>query len=58
MVITKFIDRELNYGRHVIEQYAQKTLPYNNVLDIGSGRGIDLDIYKKYYHNQSNKNLS
>ena len=41
------IDRTLNYGRHIIEHYAKKLKHYNNVLDIGAGKGDDLMIYKK-----------
>lgn len=31
------IDRQLNYGRHLIKQFLKKTSPYKTVLDIGAG---------------------
>ncbi len=36
------IDRELNYGRNVINSFLQKARPFTSVLDIGAGRGHDL----------------
>jgi SAM-dependent methyltransferase len=38
------IDRTLSYGRHIIHDYLNKSLPFNNVLDIGAGNGGDLKI--------------
>ena len=38
------IDRTLGYGRHIIHDYLNKSLPFNNVLDIGAGNGGDLNI--------------
>ncbi len=40
------IDKSLNYGRHIIKQYAINSMPFNTVLDIGAGSGTDLEIYK------------
>ena len=40
------IDKKLNYGRHIIENYAIKSMPYSTVLDIGAGSGSDLEIYQ------------
>ena len=40
------IDRSLNYGRHIIADFAGKIGRYENVLDIGAGKGDDLMIYK------------
>jgi SAM-dependent methyltransferase len=36
------IDRELNYGRHLIKQFLQRAAPFSRVLDIGAGHGTDL----------------
>ncbi|HMM21029.1 MAG TPA: methionine biosynthesis protein MetW [Selenomonadales bacterium] len=41
------IDRELNYGRHIIKDYLYKSMPYRSVLDIGAGSGADLDIARE-----------
>lgn len=41
------IDRNLNYGRDIIELYFQKSQPYSNVLDIGAGSGVDLLLGRK-----------
>jgi len=41
------MDRTLNYGRHIVENFAKHITNYNNVLDIGAGHGNDLMIYKK-----------
>ena len=40
------IDRSLNYGRHIIADFAAKIGHYETVLDIGAGKGDDLAIYK------------
>ena len=40
------IDRSLNYGRGIIKNYLNDAKPYNNVLDIGAGKGADLSIAK------------
>jgi SAM-dependent methyltransferase len=42
------IDRRLNYGRHIIDRYAERSLPYHDVVDIGADKGEDLQIYKKW----------
>lgn len=36
------IDRSLNYGRHLIKKYLEKSTPFSTVLDLGAGPGIDL----------------
>jgi len=41
------IDRNLNYGRPIIENFANQIGRYTNVVDIGAGGGDDLIIYKK-----------
>lgn len=41
------VDKNLNYGRHIIEDFAKHITQYNCVLDIGASNGDDLMIYKK-----------
>lgn len=41
------IDRKLNYGRHIIELFLQKSLPFDTVLDVAAGKGNDLTNAKK-----------
>jgi len=41
------IDRNLNYGRHHIESFVYKSLPFDSVLDIGAGKGTDLFLARK-----------
>ena len=41
------LEKSLNYGRHLIKDFCIKSLPFNNVLDIGAGHGTDLFIAKK-----------
>lgn len=36
------LDRSLNYGREVIRQFAADIAPFESVLDIGAGLGLDL----------------
>jgi SAM-dependent methyltransferase len=38
------IDRSLNYGRHIIEQYLRLSGQYHSILDIGAGDGFDLTL--------------
>ena len=38
------IDRQLNYGRHCVEQFLKLSIPFGSVLDIGAGKGDDLLI--------------
>lgn len=38
----KWIDPSLNYGRHVVSSFLQKSRPYSSVLDIAAGTGADL----------------
>jgi len=45
------IDRSLNYGRHIIADFAAKIGHYETVLDIGAGKGDDLMIYKSKCEN-------
>lgn len=40
------IDKKLNYGRHIIREFAQKIQNYKTVLDSGAGQGDDLEIYR------------
>ena len=37
------IDRNFNYGRHLIQRFLSRIVPYETVLDIGAGRGADLE---------------
>lgn len=41
------IDRQLNYGRHLIEKFIAEAAPYSSVLDLGAGHGDDLLLSKK-----------
>jgi len=41
------IDRNLNYGRHLIERFLKNSKPFIKVLDLGAGKGNDLLIAKK-----------
>jgi SAM-dependent methyltransferase len=41
------IDKSLNYGRHLIHKFIQKSVPYRAVLDIGAGHGDDLMFAKE-----------
>lgn len=41
------IDRALNYGRHLIDQFINISNPFTSVLDIGAGSGVDLAIAKR-----------
>lgn len=43
----KMIDRSLNYGRHVIRRFLKEIAPYEHVLDIGAGAGVDLGIARE-----------
>ena len=47
------VNRSLNYGRHQIEKFLEKSIPYDNVLDIGAGTGIDLSIANNIVSNCS-----
>ena len=40
------VNKGLNYGRHIIADFAGKIGHYETVLDIGAGKGDDLMIYK------------
>ncbi|MEA3223034.1 MAG: class I SAM-dependent methyltransferase [Thermodesulfobacteriota bacterium] len=41
------IDRNLNYGRHIIKTFCEESRPYDVVLDIAAGKGNDLDIARQ-----------
>ena len=41
------IDRSLNYGRACIRAFLEGARPYATVLDIGAGRGYDLDAARE-----------
>ena len=36
------IDKSLNFGRSIIKEYLENSLPFNSVLDLGAGEGKDL----------------
>jgi SAM-dependent methyltransferase len=36
------IDRNLNYGRHLVRRFLGRARPYGTVLDLGAGTGVDL----------------
>lgn len=38
------IDRQLNYGRHLIAQFLKQASPFDCVLDLGAGKGADLQL--------------
>ncbi len=40
----KIIDKQLNYGRHVVRAFLRRSLPFERVMDIGAGEGMDLSI--------------
>jgi len=41
------IDRSLNYGRCHIKKFLKSVAPYNNVVDLGAGTGVDLGLAKE-----------
>ncbi len=41
------IDRRLNYGRAVIEGFAQKIAPFGSIMDLGAGSGDDLELARQ-----------
>jgi len=41
------IDRTLNYGRQIIKGFLERSRPYEKVLDIGAGKGEDLEIARE-----------
>lgn len=41
------IDRSLNFGRDVMAKFFRRIAPFESVLDIGAGRGYDLEIAKE-----------
>jgi ubiquinone/menaquinone biosynthesis C-methylase UbiE len=40
------INKRLNYGRQIIHGFVKESRPFESVLDIGAGNGIDLDNAK------------
>jgi SAM-dependent methyltransferase len=36
------IDKSLNFGRPIIKEYFEKSMPFDTVLDLGAGEGTDL----------------
>jgi SAM-dependent methyltransferase len=46
-----FVDKNLNYGRKVIDKYISKIGPLSVALDIGAGEGLDLQTVLKYNNN-------
>jgi SAM-dependent methyltransferase len=45
------IDRELNYGRNLIEKFLRKSNGSEFIIDLGAGSGQDLQIAKNIYPN-------
>lgn len=45
------VDRSLNYGRHIIENFSSSLEGVSRCLDIGAGSGADLDIIRKTHPN-------
>lgn len=41
------IDRSLNYGRHQIQNFLNQSQPFCKVLNIGAGRGNDLQLARE-----------
>ncbi len=41
------IDRSLNFGRDLIKKYLSFSAPYNTVVDIGAGKGDDLNSARR-----------
>lgn len=42
------IDRSLNYGRHHIRRFLEKSAPFQSIVDLGAGQGDDLLAAKKF----------
>lgn len=40
------IDRSLNFGRHIIAEYARSVAPYQAAVDLGAGAGGDLQTFR------------
>jgi len=49
--LLKFIDVNEQYGRHILESFAQKIKQADIVCDLGVGSGEDLLRFKKYHEN-------
>lgn len=47
------IDRSLNYGRPVIERFLHRIAPVRRALDVGAGRGFDLETVRHVHPNAS-----
>jgi ubiquinone/menaquinone biosynthesis C-methylase UbiE len=45
-IFLKMINRKLNYGRHIIENFLATARDFKTILDIGAGRGEDLSFAK------------
>lgn len=45
------IDKELNYGRHIIEKFLRNCDNPGLIVDLGAGHGIDLETAKKIFPN-------
>lgn len=43
------IDRNLNYGRHLIEKFLTNAKNPELIVDLGAGNGYDLEIARKIY---------
>ncbi len=42
------IDKNLNYGRHILEEWL-KGIPADTVLDLGGGHGVDLETVRTHH---------
>ncbi len=42
----RIIDKSLNWGRQNIRFFGEQSKSFNNVLDIGAGKGVDLLIFR------------
>jgi SAM-dependent methyltransferase len=45
------VDKKLNYGRHHIQNFLEKSMPYSKVVDLGAGFGDDLLLARKFNPN-------
>jgi len=45
--MTSMIDRNLNFGRHLIKAFLGRAAPCGTILDIGAGHGFDLQLARR-----------
>lgn len=43
----RIVDRKLSYGRDIVERFARQVAPFRSVLDLGAGRGTDLQAARR-----------